>query len=106
MRRIVRVAVLVMVIGCVVALLSASSGSSGGSFATGTRQASWFSIGQPWPWYESRMEQEVRPDGGRAFSGESGVIRNSPAWFVLAGAVLGLVVFRRLRPGTPAAALA
>ena len=97
MRRTLRVAALVGVVVCLMLFFSFGSGGSSG----GGRQSSWISIGQPWPWYENRMEQELRPDGGQSASGEAGVIPDSPAWFLLAGAVVGLVAFRLLRPGNP-----
>jgi hypothetical protein len=106
MRRLLRWAVLAVVVVCLVAFFSVETGaSSSGTGAVG-RQVSWFSIGQPWPWYENRMEQELRPDGGHAFSGQAGVIRNSPAWLVLGSAVVGLAAFRLLRPLAPRPALA
>jgi hypothetical protein len=105
MRRVLRVAVAVMVVVCVVFFFSISGGASGGgSGATGTRQESWMTIGEPWPWYESRLEQEIRPDGGQSGSSKSGVILKSPAWVLPVVALAGLVVFRRLRPPSPAVA--
>lgn len=87
MRQFVRGVVLVAVIGCLVAFFSVGSG---GSAANG-RQSSWISIGAPWPWYENRMEQEQRLDGGHSAFNEAGVIPNSPVWFLLVGAVVGVV---------------
>ena len=104
MRRVLRVAAAVMVVVCVVLFFSTSGGASGGASATGIRQVSWMAIGQPWPWYESRQEQELRLDGGRSFSGESGVILKSPARVLPVAVLAGLVALRRLRPATPAAA--
>lgn len=105
MRRPLRWAVLAVSLVCLVAFFSAGGGSSGSTTAERSRQVSWTSVGQPWPWYENRMEQEIRPDGGRSFFGEAGVIRNSPAWLVLGSAVAGLVAFRLLRPAVPGPAL-
>jgi hypothetical protein len=96
MRRALRAAAAaaVAVIGCLVLFFSAGSGST----AIGTRQESWLSVGQPWPWYESRIEQEVKPNGGFASAGNAGVIMQSPAWLLLVGAGAGVIAFRRLRP--------
>ena len=105
MRRVLRWAVLVVVVACLAAFFSIGSGASGSGTGSVGRQVSWFTVGQPWPWYENRMEQEIRSDGGHAFSGQAGVIRNSPAWFVLGSAIVGLVAFRRLRPSTTSPAL-
>jgi hypothetical protein len=99
-RRVLRVAALVAVVVCLMLFFSIGSGGS----AVNGRQSSWISIGQPWPWYENRMEQELRPDGGRSASGEAGVILKSPAWFLLVAAIVGLVAFRLTRPGSPEAA--
>jgi hypothetical protein len=107
MRRVVRTAALVAAIACLFAFFSVGSvtqsSTTGGG---GARQSTGISIGQPWAWYESRLEQELRPDGSAAGSGRSGVIPDSPAWLLLAGAIGGIVVFRRLRPRPPAVALA
>jgi hypothetical protein len=100
MRRIMRAAALVAMIGCLLAFFSFEAGSS----ATGAWQRSWISIGQPWHWYENRIEQEIRPDGSQTGTGEAGVILRSPAWLLLIGAVVGFVAFHRFRPRTPAAA--
>jgi len=105
MRRVLRWAVLAVAMGGLAAFFSVGSGASGSGSGSASRQVSWFSIGQPWPWYENRMEQEIRPDGGHAFFGRAGVIRNSPAWLVLGSAVAGLVAFRLLRPAAPRPAL-
>ena len=102
MRRFLRTVLLVVAIGCLVAFFTFGAESS----ATGTRQTSRMFVGQPWPWFESRIEQEVKPGGAQSGSGESGVIVRSPAWFLLAGAVIGLLTFRRLGPPRPKVALA
>jgi hypothetical protein len=97
MRRFVRAALLAVVIVCLLLFFSFESGGK----ATGSRQESWITIGQPWPWYENRMVQEIRPDGGHASSGEAGVIPKSPAWLLLGVGIAGMVVFRWLRLRTP-----
>jgi|GEM_PF-5182341 len=96
MRRILRVTAAVAVLGCLVAFFSVETGTH----STGTRRLTWFSVGQPWPWYKDQSEHAVRPDGRVGGSGEAGVILKSPAWFVLAGAIVGFVAFRRLQPAT------
>ena len=97
MRRVSRVAAVVAVVVCLVLFFSVAGGGS----ATGTRQESWMSIGQPWPWYEMRMTQEVKPNGALANSDHAGVIPNSPAWLLVVGVAVGVVAFRRLRPVSP-----
>ena len=94
MRRVLRVAAVVAVVGCSVLFFSVAGGGS----ATGTRQESWMTVGHPWPWYEMRMAQEVKPNGAFASSDHAGVIRNSPAWLLVVGTVVGVIAFRRLRP--------
>lgn len=100
MRRILRVVAAVVVLGCLVSFFSVETGTH----SSRSRQISWLSVGQPWPWYENRSEHGTRPDGSHGGSGEAGVILKSPAWLLLAGAIVGFVAFRRLQPATPAAA--
>jgi hypothetical protein len=98
MRRVLRAACVVVVVVCLGLFFSFESGSS----MQNGRQESWLTVGQPWPWYENRMRQELRPDGGHSASGEAGVITTSPAWAVLVVAIVALVAVRQLRSTEPA----
>jgi hypothetical protein len=98
-RRVIRVVVLVAAVGCLVCFFSFGSESG----ASGSRMSNRLYVGQPWPWFENWAVQERLANGAVSSQGESGLVLDSPAWLLLAGGIGAVVVWRRLRPRSPAA---